>query len=142
METRGSGVPSLYAAKLAALFHDPAWKPWVVAGSGRILAWKETSRPRGEGVDACKGLTMDPQLNLSAHELDAVVAIRRVFPDYIAELVVDEISHRDSVAGRADRLAASLDRWMLTYLGKAGKVKVRADSVSYANPLEPKFRAP
>ncbi|MEB3816360.1 MAG: type III-B CRISPR-associated protein Cas10/Cmr2 [Desulfurococcales archaeon] len=141
MEREPRGLP-FYAIKIAALFHDPAWKPWVVAGPGRILAWRETSRPRGKGVEACEGLIMDPRLNLDAHELDAVVAVRKIFPDDIADHAIYEISHKDSVMKRADRLAASLDRWMLTYLGKGEKVRVEADSVSYANPLEPKFKAP
>ena len=145
------GWPRLLVYKLAAVLHDPAWKPWVVSSAfqdtrgrsvGRVFASIEgESPPAAEG--RCDSLVKSINRGLKAHEQDAAAAALAALEPLdsgLASTVSDEILRGDGVVAEADRLAASLDRWVLTYLEKKlRKTSVKASHARYVNPLEPRL---
>ncbi|PUA31288.1 MAG: type III-B CRISPR-associated protein Cas10/Cmr2 [Zestosphaera tikiterensis] len=140
---------SFYAFKLAALLHDPAWKPWVVStafigksGSrvGRVLARYAGSRPAGEEVDACRNLVEDMWVETDAHEQDAAIAAKHILEDLdeLGKVVYKLILRIEGHLGHVDAVAASTDRWLYTQRG--GHDKVGIDEVDYVNILDPRFK--
>ncbi len=138
--------PLLIVYKLATLLHDPAWKPWVVSaafgGVGRVLAKKPGSGDPA-AAKTCKRLVREINIDGDAHMLDAAAAALNILEplnEEFAAVVAGLILDKRSVVAEADRLAAALDRWVLTYREKKLKdVKVKAGGARYANPLEPRF---
>ncbi|ABM80569.1 type III-B CRISPR-associated protein Cas10/Cmr2 [Hyperthermus butylicus] len=148
----------LHMVKLAALLHDPAWKPWIVASAfpgktgtvGRVLAKVAgKSAPAGElvKVEECEELMKKMKtytIEADAHQLDAAAAAVAILDGLrdapiIEKLILDE----KGVVAEADKLAASLDRWVLTYKHREARdVKVDVGDVAYANPLDPRFKMP
>jgi CRISPR-associated protein Cmr2 len=146
-------VPSrLLLAKLAALLHDPAWKPWVVSsafsGVGRVLAKvPDGAPPAGDSVAGCAKLVGEAKAaRLDAHQADAAVAAERVLEGFSKGLA---LAVREAIEGGvlgeivegADRLASALDRWIVTYESeKLRNLKVDVSKACYANPLDPRFK--
>lgn len=146
----------LHVIKLAALLHDPAWKPWVVSSAfgnrvgeriGRVIAFvKDKSAPAGEAIGECSKIIEklkqrgEYSTDAKAHEVEAAAAAYYVFgqTEGLARAVENEILS-GGIVGEADRLAASLDRWILQYK-EAKDVHVETDKVRYANPLDPRFK--
>ncbi len=168
-----------YVAKIAALLHDPAWKPWIVSQAfgvagrriGRVLASVGESRAAGELVAECEKLVVDAGMGFAqlrcymdyedgkrvlrcseeeggrgwtvdAHQLEAAVAAFRIlepFSPALALAVAREIIGGE-ISEEADKLAATVDRWMLTYSSEARDVKLDVGKVAYVNPLDPRFR--
>ena len=136
----------LLAYKLAAIFHDPVWKPWVISasfgGKGRVFA-KIADREEPAAARLCRDFVREISVEASAHVLDAVVTALNVLEplgEDLAKLVKKLILDKDSVVAEADRFAAALDRWVLTYKEEELKnIRVDAEKVRYVNPLDPRF---
>ena len=137
--------------KIAALLHDPVWKPWVISaafnGVGRVFAKiPGRTRPAASGVRGCEEFIREVVASGStqAHTLDAAAAAYGILSrvdDELARHVERYILESDGVVQYADRLAASLDRWILTYQStELRRVRVGYKDACYVNPLDPKFR--
>ncbi len=137
---------SLLVVKLASLLHDPAWKPWVVSaafgGVGRVLA-RKTGSGEPAGARHCKHLVRDLNSEADAHELDAAAAALNILEplgEKLAKRVAELILDGRSLVSEADRLAAALDRWVLTYRRKELRnARVGYGEARYVNPLDPRF---
>lgn len=139
-----------FVLKFSSLLHDTPWKPWVLSLGfkgevGRVIARVRGSSALGEAYEACRGLVREfSDVEADAHEYEAAAlafSILRSVAEDIAISVVREILSAESVTKRVDVVAASMDRWIITYvLEDLKSLKVVVEDISYANILDPRFR--
>ncbi len=138
--------PRLLVYKLAAIFHDPVWKPWVISasfgGKGRVFA-KVVDEEEPAAARLCRNFVRSINVEASAHVLDAAATVLNVLEpldENLAHSVKNLVLDKGSVVANADRFAAALDRWVLAYREEELKnIKVDARKARYVNPLDPRF---